>query len=95
MNKTKAQIRAEMEALIAGKTPTRCETGAKALGMTDRQWYRAARDVQVQRVVEDHSIEEAISEREHEIGAAHGVEGVNDFRIGLRRHGAKAMLGWE
>ena len=62
--------------------------------MTDRELYFAVRDPIVKRVVDD-GIDDAISEREHEIGAAHGVNGLNDFRMGVAKHGKRAMLGWE
>lgn len=75
-----------------GGSVTRVPTGASN-GMTDRQWYRAARDSKNERVIDD-ARDEAIGEREREIAMAHGTEGVNDFRIGLRKHGAKAMIGW-
>ncbi len=94
MRKTKAEMRAEMEALTAGVQPRKVAEGA-GLGLTHRQWYRAARDIEVSRVVEDYGIAEALAEREHDIGAAHGVEGVNDFRLGVAKHGGAAMLGWE
>lgn len=90
---TKAEQRAEMEALMAGRKVTKIAEGVSN-GMTNRAWYNAARDVEVSRVVEDYGLQEAIAEREHELGAAFGVEGVNDFRLGVRKHGGKAMLGW-
>ena len=62
--------------------------------MTDRELYLAARDPIVKRVVSD-EIDEAISEREHEIGAMHGVDGLNDFREGVAKYGKRKMLGWE
>ena len=80
--------------LAKGGKVTKAHEGA-GLGLTNRAWFKATRDQEVSRVVEDYGMQDAIAEREVEIGAAHGVEGVNDFRLGMAEHGAKAMLGWE
>lgn len=78
--------------LARGGKIAKVEAGASN-GMTARDWYKAARDP-VKVIEIDDGIDEAIAEREYEIGAAYGIQGVNDFRAGLRKHGAKAMLGW-
>jgi hypothetical protein len=91
---TDAATAALIAAALAKKGVTKIAVG-ESNGMTARQWYRAARDSDNARVVEDYSVEEALSEREREIGAAHGVAGVNDFREGVRKNGASAMLGWK
>ena len=85
---------AAIAAFLASKGATKVPEGASN-GMSDKAWYRAARDVEPTKVVADYSVEDALYEREHEIGAAYGVEGVNDFRLGVAKHGGKAMLGWK
>ena len=95
---TKSEQRAALEAQMAafaakGGTVRKVREG-EGMGLSNAQWYKASRDQEVSRVVEDYSLAEGIAEREAELGGAFGVEGVNDFRIGLRKHGAKAMLGW-
>lgn len=92
MKTTDPTTAALIAAALAKKGVTKVPTGVSN-GMTARDWYKAARDSDNRQIVEDHSIEEALSEREREIGMAHGVAGINDFRSGLRKHGAKAMLG--
>ena len=82
-------------AFLAKGGAIRKVSAGEGLGLTNRQWFNASRDVEVSRVVEDYSMMDGIAEREAEIGGAHGIEAVNEFRIGLATHGAKAMLGWE
>ena len=72
-------------------------------GLTNRQWYLASRDsmpVVKQFGIDADDIElanldEALAIREQEIACTHGIDGLNDFRAGLRKHGAKVMLGWK
>ena len=90
--------------LAKGGKVTKAREGA-GLGLTNRAWFKASRDQEVSRVVEDFSagddyskdafLGDALAEREAEIGAQFGLDGLNDFRAGLAKHGAKAMLGWE
>ena len=80
--------------LAKGGKVTKAPEGA-GIGLTNRQWYMASRDETPVRVIEQEDIDAAISEREHEVRAQHGLDGLNDFRQGVREHGAKAMLGWK
>ena len=80
--------------LAKGGKVTKAAEG-EGLGLTNRQWYRAARDPVITRVIEDDSMAEAVAERQFEIGAGMGLDALNDFNSGLRKHGAKAMLGWK
>lgn len=88
--------------LAKGGKVTKAAEGA-GLGLTNRQWYAASRDatpVVRQSGIDADDIElanldEALAIREGEIACTHGIDGLNDFRAGLREHGVKAMLGWE
>ena len=78
--------------LARGGKVTKVASDART--MTDRELFFAVRDPIAKRVVTD-SIDDAISEREHEIGAAYGTDGINDFRAGVAKHGKHAMMGWK
>ena len=52
---TKAEQRAEMEALMAGRKVTKIAEGVSN-GMTNRAWYNAARDVSVARIVSENDL---------------------------------------
>lgn len=83
--------------LAKGGKVTKAAEGA-GIGLTNRQWYMASRDATPVTVLHDEDateIDHAISQRGHEIACALGVEGLNDFRAGVVKHGAKAMLEWK
>ncbi len=78
--------------LASGGKVTKVADNART--MSERELYFAVRDPIVSREVSD-DVDAAISERQHEIGCAYGTEGVNDFNMGIAKHGKRAMLGWE
>lgn len=78
--------------LAKGGKVQKVATGASN-GMTDRQWYKAVRDDEKVRI--DDNIDEALSERRHEIGAGLGLDALNEFNMGVHKHGAHKMLGWK
>ena len=74
--------------LAKGGTVNKVSPDASA-GMTARDWHKAVRDP----VISRDDIDERVAEREYELGAAFGTDGVNDFRLGVAKYGKRAMVG--